>query len=90
MNELVSNYGEKLAKKMQYIDNMKWVAKQAWAGKTVINIGVDLQRMANPKRYLDSFKTCRGELFWYRMVMVGKTVAFWSHRIYRLIKELVQ
>ncbi len=84
-SEIVLKYGEDVANSMGYADNMKWIAKQAWSGKTVLNIGFDLSRLDDPIRYANSFKVCRGELFWYRAVMLGKFAAFWSHRIYRMI-----
>lgn len=83
--EIVLKYGDDVANSIGYVDNMKRVAKQDWAGKTVLNIGYDVTRLANPIKYANSFKVCRGELFWYRMVMLGKFVGFWSHRIYRMI-----
>ena len=78
-------YGDEIAEALGYADNMKWIRKQAWSGKTVLNIGVDLSRLDDPIKYANSFKVCKGELFWYRAVMLGKFVAFWSHRIYRMI-----
>jgi len=63
---------------------MKWMAKQAWAGKRVINIGYDVTRLKNFDKFNSSFKTCFGELFYYNLVMGGKFLAFWSHRLYRL------
>lgn len=81
---LALKYGDDVANNLAYIDNMKWVAKQAWAGKTFINIGPDIGRLANPSKYKNAFKVCRGELIWYNAVMGGKIAAFWSHRLYRL------
>ena len=78
-------YGDKIADALGYADNMKWIRKQAWSGKTVLNIGVDLSRLDDPIKYANSFKVCKGELFWYRAVTLGKFAAFWSHRIYRMI-----
>ena len=83
--EIVLKYGDDVANSMGYIDNMKWVAKQAWSGKTVLNIGLDISRLDDPIKYANSFKVCKGELFWYRTIMLGKFSAFWSHRIYRVI-----
>ena len=84
-DEILLKHGKTAAESLGYIDNMKWVAKQAWAGKTFINIGWDITRFADPIKYANSFKVCRGEIFWYNMVMGGKLAAFWSHRIYRLL-----
>ena len=78
-------YGDEIAEALGYADNMKWIRKQAWSGKTVLNIGLEWRRLDDPIRYANSFKVCRGELFWYRAVMLGKFAAFWSHRIYRMI-----
>ncbi len=83
-DDIVRLFGSVAADQLAYVDNMTWIAKQAWAGKTVLNIGWDVSRLANPSLYVQSFKVCRGELMYYRLVMLGKFMAFWSHRIYRL------
>ena len=83
-NDIVRTLGADAANQLAYADNMKWVAKQAWAGKTVLNVGWDVNRLANPSLHVQSFKVCRGELFFYRLAMFGKFMAFWTHRIYRL------
>ncbi len=83
--EISLKYGSDVANTLGYADNMKWIRKQAWSGKTVLNIGWDWTRLADPIKYANSIKVCKGELFWYRTVMLGKFIAFWSHRIYRLI-----
>ncbi len=83
--EIATKYGDDVAEKIGYKDNMKWIVKQVWQGKQFLNIGYDVTRLANPAFYKNSFKVCKGEIFWVRVSIMGKFIAFWSHRIFRLL-----
>ena len=83
--DLVKLLGEDAAFALGYIDNMEWIAKEAWKGRTFLDIGVEWSRLADVTKYANSFKTIKGEKFWYNMVMAGKATVFWGYRLIRSI-----
>ena len=85
--ELALKHGDEFAQSIGYADNMAWIVKQAWAGKTFLNIGYDAQRLLKPSLYKNSFRVCKGEILYYYTVMLCKVGMFWSHRIIRFFME---